>query len=170
MLSVEESKIFDTLYACGAITKNSIYKCGGDEDTIISLMDRKFLKKHKAEIKDTAIAVYTLSKQGEKYYTEQTNRKYFYRCNNFKKAVRISYIYTNLTDEEKSTWKSKDEWLSEYSDSAVPDATFVKDNVVTAITVMRKKDKKEKIKGLKKFADTKKINTFKIMYYDNDED
>lgn len=168
-MNLQELKIFETLYACGAITKNSIFKCGGDEDTIISLMDKKLIKKNRVEIKDNAIAVYTLSKQGEKFYTEQTQKKYFYRCNNYKKAVRISYIYMDLSEEEKNTWKNKDEWLAEYNDSAIPDATFIKNNSVTAITVMKKDEKDEKIKDLKKFADIQKINKFKIMYYDTDE-
>jgi len=168
-VELKESKIFETLYACGAITKKSILKCGGDEDTIILLMEKKFIKKHRSEVKDTAIAVYTLSKQGEKYYTEQTTKKHFYRCVNFKKAVRISYIYIDLSDEEKNTWKNKDEWLIEYNDSSVPDATFEKDNITTAIAVMKKEEKNNKIKDLKKFAEVQRISKFKIMYYDNEE-
>ena len=57
-MTLHEEKIFHALYSCGAVTKNTIRKLGGDEDTIIGLIDKKLVKKEQIDIGSKSIAIY----------------------------------------------------------------------------------------------------------------
>ena len=51
MLNLQEETVMNALYSCAAITKNTIRKLGGDEDTILNLINKKYIKKNKVKIK-----------------------------------------------------------------------------------------------------------------------
>lgn len=157
MLNLFEEKVMHALYSCGAITKNTIRKLGGDEDTIINLMDQKYIKKEKIDIDNKSIAVYKLTKQGEKYYINKYEKKHFYRCNNLRKAAELGYFYALLTEEEKSTWKSKDELAQALTCSTYPDAVFTRSGVPCGVFVIKTEDVDERLPEFKQFAQEQKI-------------
>ena len=158
MLDLAETKVCHALYACGGITKNTIRRLGGDEDTIISLMEKKMVKKDKFEIDGKPIAVYRFTRVGEKEYTELFNKNRFYRCENLRKAIELGYFYSSLSDEDKDTWVSKDEFSEEDgANSARPDATFTKQGIKCGIFVLKESDGNIKLDEFKKYAMTHKL-------------
>ena len=156
-MTLHEEKVFHALYSCGAITKNTIRKLGGDEDTIISLMDKKLIKKEKMDIDSKSIAVYKFTKQGEKAYIDKFGKKHFYRCSKLRKAAELGYFYASLTDEEKDSWKSKDELSQEMRCSMYPDSIFNKGGIPCGVFVVKTEDVEEKLPEYKQFAKEQKI-------------
>ena len=77
MLNLQEETVMNALYSCAAITKNTIRKLGGDEDTILNLINKKYIKKEKIDIDNKSIAIYKLTKQGEKAYIDKFGKKHF---------------------------------------------------------------------------------------------
>lgn len=152
-----EEKLFHALYSCGAVTKNTIRKLGGDEDTIISMIDKKYIKKEKLDIDNKSIAVYCLTKQGEKTYADKFNKKYFYRCANLRKAAELGYFYSSLSEEEKDSWKSKDELSQEMKCSIYPDSIFIKNGIPCGVFVVKTEDVEERLPQYKEFAQQHKI-------------
>ena len=156
-MTLYEEKVLHALYSCGAITKNTIRKLGGDEDTIINLIEKKLVKKEKMDIDNKSIAVYRLTRQGEKAYIDRFGKKHFYRCSNLRKAAELGYFYASLTDEEKDSWKSKDELSQEMHCSMYPDSIFNKNGIPCGVFVIKAEDVDEKLSLFKQFAKEQKI-------------
>lgn len=157
MLNLQEENVMNALYSCAAITKNTIRKLGGDEDTILNLINKKYIKKEKIDIDNKSIAIYKLTKQGEKAYIDKFGKKYFYRCSNLRKAAELGYFYALLTEEEKATWKSKDELAQALNCSIYPDAVFTRGGIPSGVFVIKTEDVDKKLPELKEFAKEQKI-------------
>ena len=84
-------------------------------------------------------------------------KKHFYRCSNLRKAAELGYFYALLTDEEKATWKSKDELAQALNCSIYPDAVFTRGGIPSGVFVIKTEDVDEKLPELKEFAKEQKI-------------
>jgi hypothetical protein len=159
--------ILDAIYSCGTITRSSILKSGNTDEIIKDLIEEKIIKKQAVEINEKKIAVYTFTKFGERFYTEQTGKTLFFRCPSIEKAVALSYIYSNLTKDEQTTWKSKDVWLHEEEETIVPDATYMQKNILNGVCIMNKSEQDDikKKKELANFKGKYNIKKFAIKYY-----
>lgn len=162
-----EKKIMDGIYSCGTISRSSILKDNISDIYITGLIDKKIIRKQAFKIGEKKIAIYTFTKFGERYYTEQTNKTLFFRCSSMEKMLALSYTYSNLSDEAKETWKSKDEWMCEEGETVVPDATFIQNKTKYGLSIMLKSEKKDfkKKKALVDFKLKHNIDKYYIKYY-----
>ena len=156
-MTLHEEKIFHALYSCGAVTKNTIRKLGGDEDTIIGLIDKKLVKKEQIDIGSKSIAIYRFTRQGEKAYIDRFGKKHFYRCANLRKAAELAYFYASLTEEEKDSWRSKDELSQEMKCSLYPDSIFNKGGVDCGVFIVKAEDVDAKLDEYKQLAKEQKL-------------
>lgn len=151
-------ELMKILYDCGAITNEEIEKLGID----FSLIDNLLRKEQLFTKMQGKTIYYYLNDFGEKMYRLETDKKLFYRCANFEKMKTLVSFYSNLTKEERDSWKSKDEWYYEGYVGAIPDATFIKDNLMYGVYIQTENTTKNMIDKIEKFVQE---NNIENMYY-----
>lgn len=157
-----EQKILDVVYNCGGITKKGIEKIAGNSDILAMFLDKKLLKKQPVDVQNKRIALYTITDVGERYYTDKTGKKHFYRCSRGEKVVALSYFYISEIDG-CTDWQNKDEWYSQGESGLIPDATYVKDGELFGVAIVRNNDREKASQRMKEFSSDKNIKQIKIM-------
>ena len=146
--------LLKALYDCGAMSMDTAKKIGVDESLIDELV-------RKEQVITNVVgdeALYKLNDFGEKIYRMETGKKQFYRCENWEKMKHLSEFYTNLSKEERDTWKSKDEWYYEGYVNAIPDATYLKDGEMYGVFVQTENTTKKTISQVESFVKERRIN------------
>lgn len=155
-------KLFEVIYHCGAITKGLVVKYK-EQELLEESIEKNLLEEKHIKIKGKYIYAYVFTNYGEKVFSEISGRNNFYRCINTRKAVRLSYVYTSLSEKEKKTWKNKEELLLSHPISQVPDAVYISGKEKTAVVVVSAAIKEKKLKELKLFLDNNFIKSVRLF-------
>ena len=147
------------LYDCGLATDEVIEKLGIN----VSIVEDLIRKEQVIVRRVDNTSVYFLTDFGEKVYRLNTHNIFFFRCGNIKKMEALLRFYSELSKEERDSWKSKDVWYSEGFVGAIPDATYIKDGKIYGVYVTTESTTKSIIANVEKFAKDRSLENMSYI-------
>jgi len=160
-------KLMKAMYDCGIISEENLKKIGiTDNAAVEKLISEKLIERKTANINDKVVPYLQLTDLGEKHWRIGHPGKYhFYRNMNIEKMLLLSDFYCNLSEEERNSWRNKDEWLLEDKPGKPVDGTYRNGKSLLGVAVIASNSSKQIINEIERFVKSCKIKNLNYIFY-----
>ena len=159
------NEIFITLGRVGVIDILDLKKYFEIEicNIVEYIENKKYLKLKKIETKNEVISYIEMTELGELYFKEEfLNFKELYRGFEPLKSLTLSKFYLERTEDEKNTWRTKDDLVKEYQLQGTIDAIYLDNNKISGVKVINSTTKFAAIERAESFI--KNVGVENVIY------